>query len=297
MCVESNFTPEVYWHYIGSQYFPADIIKAFKGPKTAIEDIKGKINATVTDRINPCDPVELDYFANACAINQAPFKEETEVDKKTVTTDAIIGMLEENLHSCRNETTSVEQSLASRLASVYQTATDLDCLGLRSRDMDKCGEEVWQSYTKKSLEDFEKQMDVDDNVLRDSVYPDPIEAVYFECMEKKTANQVSDPAASLEETKKAKNMPKRGNHSRKPMAAKNSDNPAQKTGGSKAPAKFTVSRKRAHRESGQHRINSYIQDYRSHIKQVDDTVCQICNDGDYEERNLIVFCAVHFRCI
>jgi hypothetical protein len=36
----------------------------------------------------------------------------------------------------------------------------------------------------------------------------------------------------------------------------------------------------------------YSKDYNKNFKHLEDIVCQICNDGDYEDNNLIVLCSV-----
>ncbi len=283
----------MYWYYIGSQYFPASMVKALKCPRPRLESAKAEIGSTI--KTSPVDMLELDSFANAhlmkcdpCVV-QKDFPEMKEL-KKNLQVESLITVVRDQLEECKSDLQRTEQSLVERMADCYSHPAAQSCFGWRATDLDKYGEDIYWTHTKTSLAAFEKQAEEPDdgnNMLKDAMYPDPVESAYFERMEKKSQSS-SEVLPVVPVAPDEANKPRRRGHRRQPT--RHVEQPAEEgnTGSKGLPGR----KRKGPESSGQHRINSYIQDSMSQIKHVDDIVCQVCNDGDYDDSNMIVICSV-----
>ena len=287
---EGNFTPSVYWHYIGSQYFPTNFIDCAKDPAAAFASLRQRLDKHLG--FNPdLDRMEVDLLANQCLLKQnstilqAP-DEELRHLKGLLPTDRLLESALEDLHDCTQNAARLQAIVSSRLTrSCQPSSCATGCLDLRAADLGKYGDEVWRTYGSSSLAHLEEQRMApsEDNILQDSEYPDAVESRYFECMERKHQRALQPPVDNHNGTSRL--TKKRHTCQHNQSTGETEEEGRKATGRGRQPAM-------KRRKEEQHRINSYIQNYRQHIKHVEDTVCQVCNDGDYEETNLIVFCAV-----
>lgn len=193
--------------------------------------------------------------------------------KTKLTIAEVMSETEQEIEACSKEIKEIQTNVENRLAKSYDKsqATSADSMLLRSKEIMEYDESIWRTYSQKTLEDFDKQSNMilgnEENIMQESVYTSSIEAGYFGCLEKQAQKEL--PTGGLSSKQEG------GNSFQKNLNK--------------------VSIKSVSRKPGHDRINAYIQNYKNSIKQVDDTVCQVCNDGDYEIGNMIVFCAVFFN--
>jgi len=293
---EANFTPSVYWHYIGSQYFPSWLTSEAANPDAAFAKLRRKLEQRIPSG-SALELPELDFLATQCllvqnpALLQAP-DEELRVHKAALPIDQLIASLCDDLHDCTQSVGLLQETVCRRLARAYDPALALpqDSLELRAKDLAKYGEDVWRTYTKSGLGHFDQQSDFlsNENVLQDSIYPDPIEGLYFEYLVKKQQRALQSLAA----TTHSPSRPTKKGHAHNKHTSRRPSSGGEEMKGEKPNSRPKQGLTRRKEDSEQHRITSYIQNYRQTVQHLDDTLCQVCNDGDYEESNLIVFCAV-----
>jgi len=296
--VESGLTSEVYWHYIGSQYFPSDFINTLKYPHEGFDKMKSKLEGCLIQSLRPLSHLELDAFSNMCLLQQ-PETLSKEYDllenqKKMLTTDKLISELESQLSDYKQSVKQATDALCEKMHTSYADAKDQECFpDWFSGNLNKLDSKIYTEYTKRAIKDFESINPDSDDILQEIAYPDHIESQYFDAMEKKHL------AATLAAEAEAK---KSGNRKKGRSKLSNSENQENMNSQTEDEAKrMALKRQSSSNNSCQHRINQYLQDAKLQVKKVDDTVCQICNDGDYEDKNMIVFCAkcnisVHQKC-
>ena len=272
--VESNFTPAVYWHYVATQYFP--VPRLDQGPNQVLERIRAQVQRYFAEKTHLEIP-ELSCLAYSSAVKHDPELKMSEASNreliKSASVDQIMADLEAKAEKKGKTVSAIWEKVAERLVTCFDKAlaSSQDCLLLRSGELDRYGEDVWRKYTRGQLESLEKKVMAKENSFKEV---NKVENNYFESMERKYQEELQ----TIESSFSGKRSHNKKGHARSvALNGTSNSNAAKKSGGL---------------EPGQHRINTYIQNYRKKIKHVDDTVCQICNDGDYEESNKIVFCAV-----
>jgi hypothetical protein len=272
LSLEAKFTPAVFWHYIGSQYFPLRTLELAKNPHDSLKKIEEIID---NEKLENLDLLTLDIIVNLHASKTNPeviqgSEKEISDFKTKLTISEVISATEQELEICSKEIKEIRDNIGHRLSHSYDKlqATNADSLLFRSKEIMDYDESISRIYSQRTLEDFDKQSKMvlgnDESIMQETVYYSPIEAGYFGCLEKQA--QKDTPSKSLSSKQEG------GNSFQKNLN--------------------TTSLKSVSRKPGHDRINAYIQNYKNSIKQVDDTVCQVCNDGNYDIGNNIVFCAV-----
>jgi hypothetical protein len=262
---EYNFTPTVYWHYIGSQYFSTRTPRLAQHPESYLQTV----------RTLPASTSLRTLFGGLIARYKPSGKGSKSTSRSSATITQLIKEQERELAEHTKGLSTIKHTIFSRLKQGFDAsrAADVSCLGFRSADVPQYPSNVCWTYTKKQLAALEALMGTED-VLQDVRQFTEVERAYVTILEQKIqdAPLINDPVKTKENVKSKKIW----------------SEPNKPSKGSIAPggSRTTLAPSRPQTQGLLGKRSRAI------CPPGEDTVCQACNEGDYEEGNLIVFCAV-----
>lgn len=233
--IESSFTPEVYWHYIGSQYFPSEFTEFAKDPEKKFVNVQEHLKEFCQSSLTS---LEFDGYGKEQLLKTHPDllnMQESSIKelRKDIQQDSIIKDLENQLANCTKTNKQIKENITNRLKYLIANLSNKPSLNFRLEAFEDI-------YTKEAFESFEK-LHQGNEILSNIMHPDTTEAPYLESLQQQ-----------MEEEENVIDLESKG---KKTCASKSGD----------------------------------------------DIVCEVCNDGDYEDKNMIVVCStcdlsVHQKC-
>ena len=201
--VGEHFTPAVYWHYINTQYFPISVFASGKEINSSMFfGITQKLEAVLNE-----PKVDQDSLGSTKNSLLKPSDRECDdrtksVDKNVekepsdnLTIDQIITRTEDELKTHQQNFDIVKSNISKRINDSLDIdkAVDANTLNLASGKLEEYKENIYSTYTKASLQCLKEyagmSQDDNDNIMRDSIYPNSVDCRYFECIERKLRKQ------------------------------------------------------------------------------------------------------------
>lgn len=305
--IESFISPAVYWYYIGAQYFPSSMWTSKKKWGDISNDLITEARKIVSNQ-SPLTIESLGSTANFLMSKDYPEmrskpKEDIIAKKMTLETDQLIQYVSKEKEKAQQSVESILKTIGSRFDMAISAVPepDSDSIQLKSIAMSSYDETIYWTYTRKSKEELEKQLVLSQNNEKDLLLElrtfTKADIDYVETM-KQRACKKGIPSEGTNSHRSRSRMQRKKNQQRGKLQKKGSK--AETSNSSlkgeeqidEKPLMQNNSKKTSFAVSG-HRINTYIKNSVKNANRVNDEVCQVCNDGDYEEDNKIVFCAVH----
>ena len=151
----------MFWHYIGSQYFPNEFTEFVKNPNTLLCDIKEKLGELPSDKVAP---IEIDSFANQLLLDSSVEfltkpKEELNKLKESAKTDAIINLLEDQLTKCQSKINGIQYKIEERAKDTEENLSDKPGFYWNSEDLRE-NRKALTRYTKDAFESFKNEYQI-----------------------------------------------------------------------------------------------------------------------------------------
>jgi hypothetical protein len=295
---DASFTPVVFWVYISSQYFPFHTHTL--NPEETLRQIRSPVSP-----INSSDELtsEPDHMqksfqevASNIIVNSSEMKDchgskaekEKFVEKlKNVTADSLISRYSEYLNSRIEHNNEFANKLTDNWKNYYDIskADDIpEVIHPKDIPLKLIDAKTTKAHLLNLQNNFDEMIMKYDPIYLDFIYPSKLEDDFLSFIEKK-----SQKLSQNEQSKKGRSRIKY-THTRHNIGTRSSTKSDDEQKKDEAHNNFGALVPQSALNNFQHLVGNY----KNKFVHEDDIVCQICNDGDYEDTNVIIICSVNF---